>query len=151
MFRKLSLEYFGGLLGEFGFETQLNYGPLYYRQNEADIFHFVMPQIGRYGDYFDVMVFANSPRINEDFADRLRVGIDVPSDNNSYLSLESGVSWDYVKYKCKKEKDFIESSETKVIPALQQFGLPYLDGIQTLTDLAKTVHPQVAKNYKLPD
>ncbi len=148
-FKKLSIEHFGGLLCHMGFDIQKRYGPTYYRINAAGIYHFVMPQISRHGNWFDIMVFANSSHINHEFETNFETGIDVPSDINSFLDPILGVSWRHKPYKCKTEEQFLSSFKNEVEPALLQFGLPFLDTINTVSDLIKTVHPQVAHIYNL--
>lgn len=148
-FRKLSLEYFGGFLFDLGFEVQTKYGPTYFKANENDVYHFIMPQTNRRGDWFDVMIFANSPKINPKFEAYFENGIDVPSDNNSYLHPVEGIHWRQKCYKCGREEDFINSFNKEVLPALQTFALPYLEKINTVSDLVKTVHSHVAHNYNL--
>lgn len=156
MFQKLSLQYFGAGLENYGFQSvpkkgrAYTYGFPYYRVNENEIYHFISPQLNTYGDWFDVMVFANAPVINREFARYFETGIDVPSDNNAYLGDTSGVGWRQVCFKCRSEEEFVASFENRVMPALIKYGLPYLNTIVTLNDLVKTIHPHVAKNYEIP-
>jgi len=156
VFQKLSQQYFGVELAKYGFQSVPKkgrayiYGCPYYRVNEEQIYHFIDPQLSMYGRWFDVMVFANSPLINKEFHQYFATGIDVPSDNNAYFSDTSGVGWRQVTYRCRNEEDFVASFENRVMPALEKYGLPYLDRIRTLKDLVKTIHPHAVKNYEIP-
>lgn len=149
-FAELSTKYFGGLLKDHGFSMERDRSPLFFRKNDSNIYHFISPRLGSAGRWFDIMVFGHSPLISDDFWEHFPTGMDVPTDNLGYLHPITGVGVDQKQYLCNKEEGFIRNFTREAKPALEQFGLPYLDSIKTLTDLVKIIHPNVRHAYKIP-
>jgi len=106
----------------------------------AGIYHFVLPDCGGRGHWYDVKVFASTPDLDPLFHQQFPDHLGIPSDSYSYLS-KYGVGLDQQKFPCRTEKDFV--TEYEVLDSLlTSVAVPYLDGLQSLEDVLPTIkHP----------
>lgn len=134
-FDRLVIKYIWPILKEHGFHRDGNHADVFFRKANEDVYHFVALHRMRSGDRYYAMVYFSSPIILEDFHERLPEGIPMANANRHYLSPEDGVE-DYQKmFFCRYEDSFLTSFERDFKPALLQYGLPYLDNIQSVEDM----------------
>ncbi len=150
-FKKLSKEYIGDYLQEFGFSCEGSKHALYNRKYSDDVYHFIWPQLNSHGTWFDVMVFAHSPKILEGFYDKFQDNLEVTSDVFSFLHPITGVGRDQKIYRCNYKEGFIRNFNQVAKPAIEKFALPYLDGIVTVEDVLNKIPDHFIKIYNLPD
>lgn len=140
-FRQLIRTSFDPILTPHGFSCEGSKRCAYWRKASDEIFHFISPDLLRGRDRYDVVVYASSPQIYEDFWDRFPDWVPFTSGNNGYLSPEDGIS-DYQKlYFCGNPDAFMTSFKRDTAPALANIAIPYLDKIQTMEDLIPTIRP----------
>jgi len=149
-FTQMSRKYFGELLAKYNFTSTDGNSPIFYRINENDVYHIVVPDLGSRGVWFDMKVFSHSPELldsfHQDFPDRLGV----PSDSFSYLHPITGVGPDQKCYRCRTEEGFVRNFNQEAKPALEEFGLPYLDKIQTIDGVVATIPQGMRQLYNIP-
>ena len=116
-FDKKIKELFLPVLNEYGFESDASKYCTFYRKFSEDIYHFILPDLGTKGAWYDVKVFASSPKIDPLFLDEFPDDLGIPSDIHSYLS-EDGVSRYQEMFNCKTninlESSFDKSAEVTV-------------------------------------
>ncbi len=149
-FSRLSREYFGTFLAPYGFLITDERSPLYYRINDNEIYHIVLPQLGSRGVWFDVNVFGHSPRLRENFYEEFPDSVTIPSDSFSYLHPKTGVGIDQKLYPSRTEEGFVRNFKNEAKPALEHFGLPYLDKLKTLDDVIATIPINMRHLWNIP-
>ena len=150
-FSRISRKYFGELLHDYGFDTERDKSPIFYRKNAEDIYHIVSPKLGSRGVWYDINVFAHSPRISSDFYELFPKCVDIPSDLFSFLNPTTGVGFDQYMYRCRTEEGFIRNFEQLAKPAMIDFAIPYLDSIKTIESLVATISPNLINSYQIPE
>ena len=148
-FRIISRKYFGSYLSEFGFSSEKSNIPIYFRKNKNDVYHFIAPQLNSNGTWFDIDVFTHSPLIEDWFFDRFPDNLDIPSGSFKFLHPKTGVGFDQKLYRCRTEEGFIRNFTQQSKPALEKFGIPYLDKIQTIDDVIATIPDHMRHLYKI--
>ena len=149
-FTHMSRKHFGNFLKLHSFSTIRDSSPLYYRINDNDIYHIISPRLGSRGVWFDIMVYSHSPLLEDTFLQDFPESLGVPSDSFSYLHPETGVGPDQKCYRCRTEEGFVRNFNQEAKPALQEFGLPYLDKIQTIDDVVATIPQGMRQLYNIP-
>jgi hypothetical protein len=139
-FDALARRYFGELLEPKGFSCIGSEATTFYRHVSPDIVHFVLIDLSSGGSWYDVKVFASSPKIEPEFKDRFPDSVGVPSGSLCYLHPSSGVGPDQKRYSCKTEQDFVRVFNSEVAPALDAKGIPYLDRIISIDSLLPFIH-----------
>lgn len=134
-FDALARRYFGEVLIPFGFTCEESRYANFYRQVSEDIVHFIIPDLGGGGAWYDVKVFASSPKIEPQFYERFPDDIGIPSGSLSFLHPATGVGSDQKRFHCKTEDGFARGFLSEVESALRNKALPYLDGIVSLESL----------------
>lgn len=134
-FDALARRYFGELLAPKGFSCSGSEAATFYRHVSPDIVHFVLVDLGSSGSWYDVKVFASSPKIEPEFEKKFPDDVGVPSGSLCYLHPVSGVGPDQKRYPCKTEEDFARAFRAEVAPALEAKALPYLDKISSIQTL----------------
>lgn len=133
-FGKVARELFAGVLSDYGFSCDESRFCTFYRQQTEEVYHFVLPDLGARGAWFDVKVFPASPLLDPLFNDQFPDDVGIPTDSFSYLS-ERGIGLDQEKYNCKSEDNFRRRFDLSVQPALREQAIPYLDQFQSLQDI----------------
>ena len=134
-FDKIAREAFADALQDAGFTVRDSKLCTFHRQASTDIWHFVMPDPSRSGSWYDIKVFATSPRIEPLFEELFPDAFGIPSDVASYLHPVKGVGMRQYQYHCRTPEGFSRNFEQLVRPALKAAALPYLDGIDSLQAL----------------
>jgi len=146
-FDKLARVHFGRVLEPYGFSCARSRFATFHRKATGDVFHFIMPDAGTRGAWYDVKVFASTPALDPTFQDDFpEVGI--PSDIWSQLS-EHGIGMRQTQFNCKSEENMVRRFERTVAPALVNVAVPFLDGIQTLEDLIPHIRENLYLAYAL--
>lgn len=134
-------ELFGGVLTPLGFTNERTERCTFYRTVGDGIYHFIMPDIGSRGAWYDVRVFPHSPAIYPLFERRFPDDLGVPTDRFSLLS-EQEVGATQSQFNCKNEENFRRGFATKIGPLLLKVAVPYLDRFQTVADIIPVIrHP----------
>lgn len=149
-FTQMSRKYFGNYLKPYGFSTIRDSSPLYYRINENDVYHIISPRLGSRGVWFDIMVYSHSPLLEDTFHQDFPDKLGVPSDSLSYLDPITGVGFDQKCYRCRTEEGFVRNFNQQAKPAIEEFGLPYLDKLQTIDDVIATIPEGMRPLYNIP-
>jgi hypothetical protein len=140
-FKRLIRTNFDPILTPHGFSCERSALCCYWRKTSDEIYHIVSPSILRHGERYDIVVYATSPLIYEDFERNFPDWIPSTNGNNGYLSPEEGVG-DYQKlYFCRNPDAFMTSFNRDAAPALVNIAIPYLNRIQTFEDLIPTIRP----------
>lgn len=150
-FSLMSRKYIGTFLSLYKFEAIGEKSPLYYRVNENDIYHIVSPRLGSRGVWFDVMVYGHSPKLRDTFEQDFPEKLTVPSDSLSYLHPITGVGIDQEMYRCRTDEGFIRNFNQQAKPAIEKFGLPYLDKLKTLDDVIATIPKHMRDCWNIPE
>ncbi len=149
VFNSLAKELFGEVLIPLGFTTQGSKRCTFYRKVGNEVFHFITPDMGLRGAWYDVLVFPHSPAIYPLFNQRFPNGMGVPTDSFSYLT-ENGIS-SQAMFNCKNEENMRRRFMNTVGPALLKVAIPYLDRFQSVSDIIPVIrHPSFlgfALNY----
>lgn len=133
-FDRVARDHFGAVLTNEGFSCAESRRSCFYREVSNDVFHFIMPDISVRGEWYDIRVFANSPRIEPEFVARFPDDLGIPNGQLSYLDPRSGVGPDQKMYRCKTEDGFVRGFKSEVEPALVTKALPFLREINSLAD-----------------
>ncbi len=133
-FDKAVLKLFGPVLMEQGFTSEGSRCCTFYRKASSEVYHFLVPDPGSRGAWYDIKVFPSSPALDPLFAERFPDDLGIPSDSWSYLS-ERGVSLDQGRFNCKTEENFVNRFEKTVRKLLTDTAIPYLDQLQQVTDM----------------
>ncbi len=134
-FDALAKRYFGELLEPKGFSCSGSEASTFYRHVPPDIVHFILVDLGSGGSWYDVKVFASSPKIEPEFENKFPDSVGVPSGSLCYLHTSSGVGPDQKRYSCKTEEDFVRVFSSEVAPAIDAKAIPYLDRISSIQSL----------------
>lgn len=141
-FDKNAPKLFRPVLEPFGFSTEGSQHCTYHRKSESgEVYHFVLPDLGSRGAWYDIKVFGASPLLDPLFAEKFPDEVGIPSDSFCYLS-ERGISLDQGQFNCKSDENFVARFEKTVRDLLINKAVPYLDEIRTFEDLIPTIkHP----------
>lgn len=140
-FDLLATELFGEVLLPLGFTHQKSARCTFYRLVGNEVFHFVMPDIGRRGAWYDIRVFPHTPAIYPLFDQRFPDNLGIPTDRFSLLS-EKNVGPDQSQFHCKNEDAFRRDFAANVGPSLARVAIPYLDRFRTVADIVPVIrHP----------
>jgi hypothetical protein len=140
-FKRLIRANFDPILTPHGFSCEGSKRCVYWRKVSDEIYHIISPDALRRVDRYDVVVYATSPVIEEDFFDKFPDWVPYTNGDVGYLSPERGVG-DYQKlYFCGNPDAFMTSFKRDTAPALANIAVPYLDKIQTMEDLIPTIRP----------
>jgi hypothetical protein len=134
-FDTLAKRYFGELLVPKGFSCSGSEAATFYRHVSPEVVHFVLVDLGSGGSWYDVKVFASSPKIEPEFEEKFPDSVGVPSGALCYLHPSSGVGPDQKRYSCKTEEDFVRVFDSEVAPAVETKAIPYLDQISSIQSL----------------
>lgn len=147
-FDMIARKTFGALLSGKGFSCEKSRYCCFYRETRGGVFHFVLPDIARGGAWYDVRVFASSPEIDPDFEASFPDDLGIPSGLFSFLNPKSGVGPDQKQFHCRTEEGFLRGF-ADVGDALIEKAVPYLDKIQSLSDLIPYIVADVYRGIAL--
>lgn len=133
-FDKAVRELFGPVLQEHGFTNEGSRYCTFHRKASDEVYHFIIPDTGSHGAWYDINVFPASPALDPLFSERFPDDLGIPSDSWSRLS-ERGVGLDQGKFNCKSEENFLNRFEKTVRGLLVNTAIPYLDQIQQVADM----------------
>jgi hypothetical protein len=140
-FDSICNELFGRVLIPLGFTNEYTEKCTFYRKIGDNVYHFIMPDIGSRGAWYDVRVFPHSPAIYPLFEQRFPDNLGIPTDRFSLLS-EREVGATQSQFNCKSEDSLRRGFATTVGPLLLKVALPYLDCFQTVADIVPVIrHP----------
>ena len=134
-FDKVAREAFADALHDAGFTARDSKLCTFHRKLSADIWHLIMPDPGTSGSWYDVKVFATSPRIEPLFDELFPDALGIPADVACYLHPEKGITQRQHQYHCRTPEGFRRNFDQLVRPALKAAAIPYLDGIDSLEAL----------------
>ncbi len=140
---------FAAVLSKYGFGSSKSAGCTFYRELPDDIFHLVMPDPGTQGVWFDVKVFATSPRFDPLFRGAFPDNLAIPADSFCYLNKRSGVGLQQQTFKCESAEHLDAAFEQEVAPLLVQKALPYLDAIRSVHDLLPLIKSKMYRALAL--
>jgi hypothetical protein len=125
---------FGSVLQEHGFSLDESQYCTFHRKTSEDVYHFVVPDLGSRGTWYDIRVFHASPIVDPLFFEQFPDEIGIPSDSYSYLS-ERGIGLDQERFNCKSEESFLDRFERTVCKLLTVTAVKYLDQFQAIEDM----------------
>ncbi len=131
-------ELFGPVLEPLGFSNEGSQYCTFHRQSSEGVFHFVMPDLGTRGAWYDIKVFPASPTLDPLFSEQFPDDVGIPTDSFSYLS-ERGVGLDQEKFNCKSVENFTSRFEKTVRGLLEQKAVTYLDQFQKFEDMLPVI------------
>ena len=134
---KLIKQCFGSVLEPKGFSTQDSKQSVFWRKTEGGIYHYITAWKSMRSPKYDIMVFAHSPLLDEDFDSKHPDNIGCPS--NGHLHSKSGVGMRGEQLFCRSEEGFIRDFEKRGVQMLVEHAVPFLDKIQTIDDLAPLI------------
>jgi len=134
-FDRLARKLFGDVLSDFGFSCEKSKHCMFHRKTAEEVFHFVLPDRGTKGSWFDVKVFATSPRIDPRFPICFPDELGIPSDRYSFLNKWSGVGPQQQAFKCETPEEMQDTFEFEVKPLLLASAVPFLDKVASIVDL----------------
>ncbi|UTW45426.1 hypothetical protein KFE80_00375 [bacterium SCSIO 12696] len=129
---------FGGVLELHGFTTDGSKTSVFWRKTESDIFHYVVAWKALRKPKYDILAFAHSPLLAEDFLEKHPDNIGCPI--NGYLHSKFGVGIRSEQLFCRTEEGFVRNFEKKGKSMLIEHAVPFLNSIQTLQDLAPFIN-----------
>jgi hypothetical protein len=138
-FDALAKETFGNSLTPLGFTCQGSSRCTFYRKLDNDVYHFVMPDIGSRGAWYDLKVFPHSPDIDPLFQQRFPDDLGIPTDSWCYLSESDGVSITQQHFHCKTEEGFRREFTKKVSQLFIRVGIPYLNRFESVEDVLPVI------------
>jgi len=148
-FDMLARKLFGEVLASHGFSQERSMHCTFYRQVSDDIYHFVMPDLGTRGMWFDVKIFPSSPRIDPGFVARFPDALGLPTDIYSYLNKWTGIGSEQQSFNCESAQQLREVFEAEVKPLLVSKGLPYLDRIKSVADMLPLIRHKLFLGFAL--
>lgn len=148
-FDSLARESFGAALDAAGFSCEKSRHCCFYREAAGGVFHFILPDLGSGGTWYDVRVFASSQEIEPDFLKNFPDDLGIPNGTFSYLNPRSGVGPDQKRFHCKTQEGFLRGFKEDVEDALSGKALPYLDRIQSLSDFIPYIRQDLYKGIAL--
>lgn len=134
-FGALVKEHFGEILIPYGFSCKQSHYSTFYRKKSEDIFHFIIADLSMRGEWYDISVFASSPKIDPNFRTHFPDDLGIPSDALSYLHPITGVGCDQKMFRCRTEEGFLRGFNKEVKQTLIEKALPFLDQITDLESL----------------
>ena len=147
-FDKVARQLFANVLSDYGFSCEKSRFCTFYRQHSDEVFHFVLPDLGTRGTWFDVKVFPASPLLSPLFKENFPDDVGIPTDSFSYLSAR-GVGLDQEKFNCKTEENLRRRFELSVRSALEERAIPYLDHFRSLDDIIPVLRTPVFRGVGL--
>jgi len=126
---------FGATLSKYGFESTQSKHCTFVRELPGDVFHFVMPDPGTRGVWFDVKVFATSPVLDPLFRQHFPDYLGIPADSYCYLNKRSGVGPHQQTFEFDTAQRLESVCAQQVAPLLLEKALTYLDAIRSIQDL----------------
>ncbi|EDL60367.1 hypothetical protein [Gimesia maris] len=147
-FDKVARQLFAGVLSAYGFTCEGSRYCTFYRKYSDELFHFVLPDLGTHGTWFDVKVFPASPLLDPLFQEDFPDDVGIPTDSYSYLS-ERGIGLDQEKFNCKTEENMRHRFEASVRPALEDRAIPYLDQFCSIDDIVPVLSNPIFRGIGL--
>lgn len=147
-FDEVARQLFADVLSAYGFSCEESRFCTFYRQHSDEVFHFVLPDLGTRGTWFDVKVFPASPLLDPLFKEQFPDDVGIPTDSFSYLS-ERGVGLDQEKFNCKTEENLRRRFESSVRPALEKLAIPYLDQFRSIDDIVSVLRSPMFRGIGL--
>lgn len=134
---KLIIECFGSVLESEGFSTEGSKQSVFWRKTDDDIYHYITAWKAMRSPKYDIMVFAYSPLLDEEFESKHPDNIGCPIDG--YLHSKRGVGIRSEQLFCRSEEGFKRDFEKRGGKMLTEHAIPFLDRIQTINDLAPLI------------
>ena len=143
-FDKLARELFASVLSPNGFSCDASRRCTFTRQLSPEIYHVIMPDPGTRCAWYDVHVFATSPRLQSDFEHVF------PDDLGNTLDIwgklgETGIGMNNQGFNCKYETNMRDRFTKTVLPLLTTYAIPFLDQIRTYEDLLPHLRGPMAR------
>lgn len=136
-------QYFGGVLEPHGFTSDGSKKSIFWRKTDSDIFHYIVAWKALRKPKCDILAFAHSPLLVEDFLEKHPDNIGCPI--NGYLHSEFGVGIRSEQLFCRTEEGFVRDFEKRGKSMLIEHAVPFLNTMQTLQDLAPFINAAGAK------
>jgi hypothetical protein len=125
----------GPVVEQWGFTSVGGRGCTFRRQVNEDLFHFILFDIKRRGQDFEVMVFPATPRLGEaqwaGFPDFVGIPTGRAAGLNAKLGIGAGVS----RFSCKSAQALDAALSRAVMPALEVHVVPYLSNFNAVKDI----------------
>jgi hypothetical protein len=134
---------FGVVLEPHGFTTQGSKTSVFWRKTEGGIYHYVVAWRALRSPKYDIMVFAHSPLLADEYSDRHPDQIGCPI--SGYLHGKHGVGMRSEQLFCRTEEGLLRDFEKRGKDMLIQHAIPFLNNIETLEDLAPLINSVGAK------
>ena len=134
---KLIKQCFGSVLESEGFTTVGSKHSVFWRRTDGNVYHYVTAWKAMRSPKYDIMVFAYSPLLDDEFESKHPDNIGCAI--NGYLHSKFGVGMRNAQLFCRSEEGFTRDFEKRGRQKLTQYAVPFLDKIQTIEDLAPLV------------
>ncbi|WP_415891301.1 hypothetical protein ACMXYV_08295 [Neptuniibacter sp. SY11_33] len=134
---------FGSALESHGFTTDNSKTAVFWRKTEGNIYHYVVAWRAKRSPKYDILAFAHSPLLDEEFSEKHPDNIGCPM--HGHVHSKRGVGFRSEKLFCRTEEGFLRDFEKRGRAMLSEHAVPFLDKIQTLNDLAPLITAVGAK------
>jgi hypothetical protein len=147
-FDEVANENLAKILLPFGFENTDTSRCTFYRKSGQDVYHFVMPDIGSRGVWYDVKVFPTSPLIYPLFAIKFPDDLGIPT-RDYYLNEWEGVSQTRQQFPCRTREGYLRELERQVVPLLLNKAVPFLDRFVTVEAMLPAIRHPLSRGLAL--
>ncbi|MFY0676058.1 MAG: hypothetical protein JXR18_02120 [Neptuniibacter sp.] len=128
---------FESVLKSEGFSTDGSKKSVFWRKTDDNIYHYITAWKSMRSPKYDIMVFAHSPLLDEDFESKHPDNMGCPI--NGHLHSKFGVGMRNEQLFCRSEEGFIRDFNKRGAQMLVEHAVPFLDKIQTMNDLAPLI------------
>jgi len=136
---------FGGVLAPHGFTTEGSKKSVFWRKTDHDVFHYVVSWRALRKPKYDILAFAHSPLLDDEFSEKHPDQIGCPI--KGYVHSKRGVGIRTEQLFCRTEEGLLRDFEKRGKNMLIDHAIPFLDKIQTIHDLAPLITaPGLKKN-----
>lgn len=141
-FYKLFNQLLPPLLIPYGFTKGDSKKARFHRKVGDEVYHIICPWlVGRGGQWFDIKVLATSPLIDIRFFDNFPDNLGMPTDRLTGLMPNGMTHMASHAFRGNKSDGLIRNFNTQAKPAIVQHAIPFLDKIDTLKKLRKSMRP----------
>lgn len=139
----------GPLLKAHGFSNIGSSKGTWYRNVCNELSHFVMFDIFQHKKAFDIKVFPSTSRFGNTYWEDFPNKVGIPSGSKAGLNAKLGVGHGASIFGCVNEVALTAAIQSAVLPALENFAIPYLSQFQAVGDIEPILeHPQWAALLK---
>jgi len=125
----------GPIVEPWGFTSTGGKGCSFRRQVSDDLFHFIVFDIKKNRQEFEVQVFPATPKLGKDQWAGFPNFVGIPTGTEAGLNAKSGVGGGASRFSCRDAASLQTVVSRVVIPALETHVRSYFSSIQTIADI----------------